>query len=485
MRHIIGESLLAAGHRVYRLTRPHYKLSLRPVIATLHHITVFAMDLQSLLEPLIALPKAGSGPGLRRLASLCDSILTSPWFRDTSVIHVVGTDGKGSVAAMLAALLKGLGVRCGCYTSPHLFHFRERIVVDGEAIRNSDLMEAIQWVQSQINHYQQQYPEDILGAFEVFTALALYHFAQTQPRVLVIEAGIGGRWDCTRVLGGDLALLTSVDLEHTALLGNTREAIAADKMDILEPGGQLILGALGDELEAFVYRRGVDRGLKVYTARDQVQWRELHQGRNGMILQGMLNDSPIENLHCSLTGPHQADNLALALAGLTHWMTQHCLYLHAAQIPQVAHQVLPRIHWPGRFQRIRSNPSVYVDVGHTHQAMEMLAATIQQTALPAPILLLGVSQGREPQTLLAPLLAEAHGVVLTQSHHRGMPVAELAAALNHPSALLEADPAQALQRALDLAQRDNRPVLVAGGLFLAVEISAILQGEDPQELLLF
>jgi len=443
------------------------------------------MDPRSLLEPLLSLPKFGAGPGLTRLARLCEPLLNSAWFRGTSVIHVVGTDGKGSVAAMLHALFGGLGIRCGCYTSPHLFRFHERIAVDGEPIDDTALAAAIHWFQGQAESYRKAYPEDTIGAFEAFTAVALYHFSQRQPRVLVVEAGIGGRQDCTRALGGDLALLTSVDLEHTALLGDTLEAIAADKMDILDPGGTLVIGDLPGDLTAFIRRRSAGRGLKVCRAAELIQWYEIHQGRNGMVLQGRLNQTPIHNLHCALTGPHQAANLALALAAIHRWLTHHCLYLHPERLPQAAHQVLPELRWPGRFQRIHGIPPVYVDVGHTPQAMRMLAATVQQTALPAPILVLGVSQGRQPAELLAPILAEAHAVILSQAHHRGMAASQLAAALPGVAASVEADLARAMDRALALARPQNRPVLVAGGLFVAVEAAAWLRGQDPRGLLLF
>ena len=443
------------------------------------------MDTQALLEPLLRLPKFGIGPGLDRLAALCAPILASGWFRGTSVIHVVGTDGKGSVAAMLQALFGGLGIRCGCYTSPHLFRFHERIAVNGEPIDDAALAAAIHWFQGQAGLYRKTHPDDEIGAFEAFTAIALYHFSQRQPRVLVVEAGIGGRLDCTRVLRGDLALLTSVDLEHTELLGDTPEAIAADKMDILEPGGTLVMGELPEALTAFVRQRGAERGLEVLAASELVQWHEVHQGRNGMVLHGQLRRMALRELHCALTGPHQAANLALALAGTQRWLARHSLYLDPDRLPQAAHQVLPGLRWPGRFQRLQGTPPVYVDVGHTPQAMRMLAATVRETALPAPILLLGVSEGRDPARMLAPLLAEAHAVILSQAHHRGMAADRLAAALPGTAASVEADLGRAMGRALDLARPHNRPVLVAGGLFVAVEATAWLRGQDPRALLLF
>src|ERR1044071_280420 len=139
---------------------------------------------QRIQAELLAIPKFGNGIGLHRMRALCEPLLQTPWMSDLDAIKVTGSNGKGSVCAMAAAVFGELGMTCGLYTSPHLIRFNERIVTDGEGITG--------------------------GAFEAFTAIALYHFARKQPRVLVAEAGIGGRFDSTRIIPGKIVALTSL-----------------------------------------------------------------------------------------------------------------------------------------------------------------------------------------------------------------------------------------------------------------------------------
>ena len=167
---------------------------------------------QKIQAELLAIPKFGSGVGLHRMLALCRPLLQAQWMSGLDAIKVTGSNGKGSVCAMAAAVFGELGISCGLYTSPHLIEFNERIITDGERITDAELAEAVAWFFQRRDEYAAHFPGDTVGAFEAFTALALYHFSRKRPRVLVAEAGIGGRYDSTRIIPGKIVALTSLDI---------------------------------------------------------------------------------------------------------------------------------------------------------------------------------------------------------------------------------------------------------------------------------
>src|SRR5512146_1670875 len=183
------------------------------------------------------LKKMGNGVGLHRISWLVSDLLARPWLANLQSIRVTGSNGKGSVCAMLDSIFEALGIERGLYISPHLVRFNERFSLNGNLISDEELMAAIDWFLAREREYSGSYPDDSIGLFEAYTAIALQYFDHHKPDVLVAEAGIGGRYDATRVIPGNLVGLTSLDLEHADLLGNSLELIAYDKADLCPTGG--------------------------------------------------------------------------------------------------------------------------------------------------------------------------------------------------------------------------------------------------------
>jgi dihydrofolate synthase/folylpolyglutamate synthase len=436
-----------------------------------------------MIERLRELPKFGSGVGLHRMGWLCADLELK-----FEGIKVTGSNGKGSVCAMLAAVFEALGISCGLYTSPHLLRFNERIALNGRPIADPELAAAAAWMWAKQEEYAARYPADGIGAFEAFTAMALYHYAAHRPQVVVAEAGIGGRYDSTRVIPGRLAGLVSLDLEHTQLLGPTLELIAYDKADLCPPGGTLVVGALEADLlrrlRAYCDLRGVhlisvDERCKLLGASFEPEQMTVDLNVDGLELPG---------LRVGLVGRHQINNLCVATLLLREWAQEN--QVSPAALRRALYEGLAAVKWPGRFQKIQAAPDIFIDVGHSPAAIAALVETVQRVLGDQPILLLtGVSYNKEVAQIVAQLVQIAAGVICSRAHHNGSPVALIAEIARQRAPTLplwEAEPIEeAVRLAEQIAREQGMTVLVAGGLFLAIEAMVALQGGDPQRLCFF
>jgi len=200
------------------------------------------------VSEILGSPKFGKGIGFRRMRSVLKELFDSTWGSKFTTIRVTGSNGKGSVTAMTHSILRALGIRAGRFTSPHLFDFRERIVSEDAAISDDALERACAWVKGAVSRAMAVHPDDTFGSFELMTATCLRGFFEADLPVGVIEAGIGGRFDTTRLLPGRLIALTSLDFEHTELLGNSLELIGYDKLDLCPDHGCVVAPRFADDL---------------------------------------------------------------------------------------------------------------------------------------------------------------------------------------------------------------------------------------------
>lgn len=441
-------------------------------------------------EALLAIRKFGSGVGLHRMLALCGPLAEGGWMRQLDAIKVTGSNGKGSVSVMVASVLKELGISAGLYTSPHLLEFNERIVVDGRPISDSELAEAVEWFEGRREEYERRFPGDNVGAFEAFTAIALRHFSARQPRALVAEAGIGGRYDSTRIIPGRVVGLTSLDLEHTALLGDSLEMIAYDKADLCPHGGVIVTGVSEPEILRRLRAYCALRGITLRCAAERAAVRRVSFDETHMELDLELDGDALSGLRVALRGVHQATNVAVAILLLREWLGVHEPSLPAERFEEAVRRGMLSLRWPGRFERVHAKPEVFVDVGHSPGAIESLVETVR-TALPGRRILLvtGVSYDKEVEAIVKGLLAVADAVICTRAYHKGAPPEEILRIVRDARpevpAFVGATIEEAVRRALEYASAKDMTILVAGGLFLSVEATQALRGGAPKDLRFF
>jgi dihydrofolate synthase/folylpolyglutamate synthase len=431
--------------------------------------------------------KFGSGIGFHRMEWLLSGLLSNPWFRSQPSIRITGSNGKGSVCAMLDSMFKALQIGCGLYTSPHLLRFNERFKINGVDISDEELSRSVDWFLERRQAYNSAFPEDRIGSFEAYTAIGLHYFASHEPDVIVAEVGIGGRYDPVRFIPGTLVGLTSLDLEHTQLLGNSLELIAYDKTDLCPDGGTVVVGKIEADtlqrLRAYCQIRKIDlRSIEEHSHLHQVTYTD-----SAMRVDLDIDGTTYNDLEISLQGPHQVHNATIAIMLLRAWLQENRPQMSEDEIRAGIHEGMRTAQWAGRFQRIGQNPDVYIDVGHTPDAIDFLLRTVKE-ALPEKRILLitGVSEDKNAEEIVARLVKVAERVICTRAYHKGSQVSRIVDAARRERPDLPIDRAETIEEAvalgIKLARENDMTILVAGGLFLAIEAAQAFRGENPREL---
>lgn len=448
------------------------------------------MTYDALIDRLLTLPKYSDGVGFRRMAHLLAGVSASEWWRTTHHFHIVGTDGKGSTAALLSALIAPwAGGKVGRYTSPHLLDFSERIVCDGQPIAPADLLRIAPQVLREATEWQTQTGGQ-MAAFEVFTAVAVRYLAAQGTTVNVWEAGIGGRLDPTRWLRGQWAGLTSVGLDHTELLGPTKRHIALDKMEVLGAGGTLVVGVVPEEVRAEIDVYAQLKEIEVLWVEEVCEVLAYALTPTGCRVRLRVEDWELPEVALGLRGAHQLSNLRVALLLLKRWLAKHRPEVSQAAFAERLPHALKTVHWPGRFQKVHEQPAVYVDVGHTAQAYEQVAALVRAESVRVgkPVIgIVGISRGKAVEPLLDAFEGCLEHWVATEAQHRAESRATIAAALSARdwSHTVAVGSPEALQMALNLARTRDAWVVVVGSLFLAVEVAQLCAGKPLEDLRFF
>ncbi|MCG8455028.1 MAG: hypothetical protein MI919_02025 [Holophagales bacterium] len=436
----------------------------------------------------------------RLLAPLVEGV----WWQGLDAIKITGSNGKGTVAMLTEAILRQLGLVTGLYTSPHLRRFGERFRIFGRPAEAFRLTAAMDRLRPRLHALGDEGDSPL--AFEGMTVLALELFERLRVEAAVLEAGIGGRHDATRLVPGRIAVLVSVDLEHTELLGASEEEIALDKADLSEDGGVLIVGRLEPGLVRQVRRRVEARGVEVVELGRVASWGRPRPFDGGVELDLEIDGMALEGLRLGLHGEHHAESAALAAVTAWRWLRgrkQHPASsargpaaapengsgIDSGAFDKAARTAFSKCELEGRFERISANPEVWIDIGHTTAAARFTARAAEERFAGRPVfLVLGISQDREPSRIVPPLVAVADHVIVTRALHRGGEPERVVDAIaqcsrSSPARIETVLPLDAaVERALRRAQKEGAVVLVAGGLFLAIEAAEIVAGRDPREL---
>jgi dihydrofolate synthase/folylpolyglutamate synthase len=373
------------------------------------------------------------------------------------VVHITGTNGKGSTARMVSALLKARGLRVGTYTSPHLERLNERMAWDLEPIPDADLAEVIATIATL---------EPLLDSppthFEILTAAAFRWFSDVAVDVAVVEVGLGGRWDATNVVDAQVAVITNVSLDHAETIGPTRADIATEKAGIVKAGSTLVLGETDPALVpifeaaggAAVWLRGRD-----FTCRSN---RLAHEGR---VVELRTPGDAYPEVFIPVHGRYQGDNAAVALAAVE-------AFFGAPLAPEVVSEAFADLRLPGRLEVVARHPLCVLDGAHNPAGAEAATAAIAEAFGPViagRILVIGLVRGRDPAEMLRAFDAASARLVIAcpPPSPRAMPAAEVADAAREMDKAVEetSSVSEAVATALALAGADEL-VHVTGSLYV-------------------
>jgi dihydrofolate synthase/folylpolyglutamate synthase len=357
------------------------------------------------------------------------------------VIHVAGTNGKGSVCAMIDSILRAQGYRTGLFTSPHLVTFRERIRVNGEMISEDAVASGLTAIRVLIADWN---PHPTF--FEVATTLALKHFAETKIDFVILETGLGGRLDATNAIQSNVSVITQIDFDHEKWLGKTLPEIAAEKAGIIKPRVPVVSAAQRPEAEEVICARAAECEAPIEFAT------------------ALYDETPI-----ALAGSHQKQNAALAIATL-----------RAGKIDidkSVAARGLANVDWPARFQRW--DERTVIDGAHNPGAARVLAETWREIfSDQRATLILAVLSDKNLRAICEALAPIADSVLLPKIRsERASDPNVLARILSTITPSLPHSIALSVGEAFDLARAKPNPILITGSLHFAGEVLAHLRGE--------
>lgn len=417
------------------------------------------MDFQAALAYLdehMSYHKTGriESPSIEPITKICEALgdphLSAP------VIHVTGTNGKGSTVQMISQLLVAHGLTVGTYTSPHLEHVTERIRRNGEMITEEELAEQI----GAVAEVAQLVGQD-LGYFEILTAAAFRWFADVAVDVMVIEVGLLGRWDATNIVESQVAVITNIGMDHNEFAGPSLQDVAREKSGIVKPGSAVLIGETDPDLIPIFQNAGGATSL--------VRGEDFEVVSNALAVNGRLLDlrtptTIYTDVFLPLNGMHQGDNAALALAAAEAFF--------AAPLPEdVVIEGFAEVSMPGRFEIMGRQPLTIVDGAHNAVGADMCAEVFFGDFHPEGRRILVAATLRDPVEMLAALRADEFDIVFvaTAPTPRAVPAEALEAAAaelgcDHVVAFDTVE--QACRRAMEYADGDDA-ILVTGSLYTA------------------
>ena len=361
-------------------------------------------------------------------------------------LHVAGTNGKGSVCAMLDACCRAAGLRTGLFTSPHLITFRERMRIDGEMIGEDEVADGLTEIRALVEEW-----DHAPTFFEIATALALAWFQRRGVEVVVLETGLGGRLDATNVVTPAVSVITPIDLDHQQWLGDSLPAIAVEKAGIIKPGVPVVTAPQADEVRVVLVQIAMWRGAEL----------------NFVV-------TPLGRMEIALAGRHQRWNAALAV---------HALEVAGLGVSgEAVAEGLRTVDWPGRFQQI--TPRIVLDGAHNPASARRLAETWREVfGDKRATLILGVLQDKDVRGICEALLPVAGRILAVPVQNpRSATAQEICRAIGQVAPRQECIAVRDLPAALRIAESMGRRTLITGSLFLVGEALAHFQAAEVREV---
>ncbi len=418
----------------------------------------------ALLQELYGFRRFGMRPGLATIARLLE-FLGQP-HTQFPAIHIAGTNGKGSVAALLAATLSAAGYRTGLYTSPHIRRFNERIRVDGKPIGDDEIAALVEPLLPQVRRFKGTF-------FEATTAIAFRFFADRNVDIAIIETGLGGRLDATNVIDPLLCIITAIDVDHAAYLGDTLAAIAAEKAAIIKRGRPAVIGEPRAALAAIFEEEaaGKQAALIQLDTAHRVSIRA-SQPDATMTLDIQSPRRSLADVQLDLCGQHQARNALISVAALDQLPAE--FRVDDSHIRQGFAHVRRHMGLRGRIELLRQTPTVLLDVAHNPAGIRALAASLRELAPETSRwhIVFGLMQDKPAESMLESLRPICERLYCCAARtERALPAADLLS-MARAGGFERCEAYSSVPLAVEAALRCAEPLVICGSFYLADEALA-------------
>lgn len=378
-------------------------------------------------------------------------------------IHIAGTNGKGSVAHILASVLQEAGYKTGLYTSPHLIDFRERIKINGEPCKENFVVKFTKKIQPRIEAIQPSF-------FEITVAMAFEYFAKKQVDIAIIETGLGGRLDSTNIIHPVLSVITNISFDHQHLLGNTLPEIAYEKAGIIKSKVPVVIGRKHEETDNVFIKKANELNAPIVFAEDSITQIKAVQTPKFLIVEALANNKTI-NVCCDLQSAYQIENIRTALAALQILTQQSILEITEKAIQNGFSNVRKNTKLLGRWQVLEAHPKVIADVGHNEDGVIKIIEQLKNEHYRQLHIVYGAVKDKDIDKILMLLPKSAHYYFTEPQMPRKLDVVTLQEKANthQLKGIIAAHPKDALGIAKSKAA-ENDLVLVMGSFFVVNEI---------------
>ncbi len=429
------------------------------------------------LDYIYDLTKFGIKLGLKNINYLL-YLLGEP-HKKLKIIHVAGTNGKGSTCSLISSILQSDGYKVGLYTSPHLVDFTERIKINNKPIDRKKVSELLERIKPYIEKVANTPSYGHPTFFEVITSLAFLYFYEEQVDFLVLEVGLGGRLDATNVCEPIVSVITHVDYDHVDKLGNSLEEIAREKGGIIKPEGIVISSNQYEEAYNEIKKITDEKNSLIYRVGREIIYKIVKFDINGVIfdLKGVYNE--YKNLHTPLLGRHQAENSATAITAV------EALKIRGVNITEKAIRVgLKKVKWTGRLEIIQNNPTLVLDGAHNPSGVKVVRDALKEIfSYHRLILVLAIFGDKDYKKMIQILAPNADLIITTKAKNpRATPpriIAEEAAQyIDQNKIIITENIPLAINCALSNSKEDDL-ICITGSLYTVGEAKRYFEINSP------
>lgn len=418
-------------------------------------------QLDAALERLYQRRQFGIKLGLEPVQRMCE-LLGHPE-QQYGVIHVAGTNGKGSVCATIASILQASGLKVGLYTSPHLVRFNERVRIDGVPVSDAELVDALAVCEEAADKVCEEQGHETTF-FEITTALAFECFRRAGVKIAVIETGLGGRLDATNVVMPLLSVITSIAEDHAVHLGDSLEAIAGEKAGIIKEGRPVVSAPQDESAERVLRKVAAERSAPFIAAAEAVELQRVSGDLRGQKIRFETVSGLSGTSQYALLGDHQLENLGVAIAATELLFDLLGFPLEA----DVLKAGIERVRWPGRLELLKETPCVIADAAHNPAGAEALVSTLKRHGIKHAGIVLGMCDDKDVSAVVGRLAAIASRVwVAPIPNDRNMQAEKLAQFVRSFGVDVQiAELEDGLEAAEAWAQDADLPIVITGSIFL-------------------